>query len=150
MIEVVRSVCVERPQAVCFDLLADVERYPEWQHGSGIGHVVVRGDDPPGLGTRFRLESRFAGRRRVWVDVMFSAFEPPARIAYRSVDWRRFALGVAATLTPEGTTTRVEWRLSLDVPRVLRPLAPLIAREIGHRVDVDLATFKRTIESAAV
>ncbi len=147
MIEIVRSVSIRRDPTDCFELLADVERFPEWQRGTGIRRVVVRGDDPMAVGIRFRLESRFAVRRRVWVDAVLCEFEPPTRFAYRSSDWRNFALRIAVNLVQDVAGTRVEWSTALETPRVLRPLGPLIAREIGHRTDVDLAGLRAVLEA---
>lgn len=141
MVDVVRTLRVDRPPGECFDVLADLERFAEWQRGSGVRRVVVRGDDPVGLGTRFRLEGRFSTRRRVWIDAVVSTFDRPGRFGYRSSGWRSFSLTVGATLVPIGAGTGIEWHLSLETPRLLRPLASLIGREIGHRIDVDLVAL---------
>jgi uncharacterized protein YndB with AHSA1/START domain len=149
MVDVVRTLVVDRAPADCFDFLVDLERLADWQRGSGIRRVIVRGDDPIGLGTRFRLEGRFAARRRVWIDAAVSTFDRPSRFGYRSSGWRSFSLSVDATITPSDKGTGIEWHLSLETPRALRPFAPLIGREIGHRVDVDLAVLRGLLDGRA-
>ena len=121
-----------------FDYLADFANAREWDPG------VVEGENltgrPLGKGSRFRLVSRFAGRR-VPLEYQILAFDRPGRVVFqadqtavRSTDEIRFdAAG-------DGTAVTYEAELQLKglVGKLLDPLLGLAFRRIGDRATAGL------------
>jgi len=121
-----------------FDYLADFANAQEWDPG------VVEGENltgrPLGQGSRFRLVSRFAGRR-VPLEYRITTFERPGRVVFqadqaavRSTDEIRFEAGGTGTLV----TYEADLGLKGPLGRLLDPLLAVAFRRIGDRAAAGL------------
>jgi carbon monoxide dehydrogenase subunit G len=121
-----------------FEYLADFANAREWDPG------VVEGENltgqPIGPDSRFRLVSRFLGRR-VPLEYRIVAFEPPRRVVFQadqaavsSTDEIRFVPGGAGT----SVTYDADLRLKGPLGRLMDPLLGLAFRRIGDRAAAGL------------
>jgi carbon monoxide dehydrogenase subunit G len=128
----------KKSQEVTFEYLTDFANAREWDPG------VVEGENltgqPIGPGSRFRLVSRFLGRR-IPLEYRIVAFEPPGRVVFQadqaavwSTDEIRFV--------PDGGGTSVTYdadlRLKGALGRLIDPLLGLAFRRIGNRAAAGL------------
>ncbi len=121
-----------------FEYLADFANAREWDPG------VVEGENltgrPIGPGSRFRLGSRFLGRR-VALEYRIIAFEPPRRVVFQA-DQAAVCSTDEIRVVPVGAGTSVTYeadlRLMGPLGRLMDPLLGLAFRRIGDRAAVGL------------
>ena len=140
------SIVIDRPPAVVFALLVDLDRLPEW-----VAIVVETTDapDPPlRVGSTFRQVLSFASIRLAsrW---QVTACAPPHTIAYRAR--ARFGgwLAMRQTVEPEGDGSRVVLVVEYRLPGGwLGALANslYVARLNQRAADRSLRTLKRLLE----
>ncbi|GAB4099753.1 SRPBCC family protein [Sinomonas halotolerans] len=133
-----------RPQEV-FDFLADFDNLSAYDaFVTASGRV---GDGPPGLGTRGWGTTRFMGQQFDWV-VEFTEFDPPRRMASRSVEGTR-DLTAVFTMEPAGGGTHLTERLetAATMGGLLRRLpAPLVNRLLRRSLRANLRTLARLLD----
>jgi hypothetical protein len=126
------------PPEAAFDYLAEFSNAREWDPGV-VEATNVTGH-PVGLGSRFRLVSRFLGRS-VPLEYRVTAFDRPSRVVLtaaeekvRSVDEIRFVP------TERGTrvTYDADLRVTTPLGRLLDPLLAVVFRRIGTRAAAGL------------
>ncbi len=133
-----------------FAHLSRFDRAAEWDPGVASGEMLTTG--PVGVGSRFRVVTRFAGRSMP-LEYAVVEFDAPTRIVLRaetamlrSVD--TITLSRDDAMTGDGQGTRVEYDARLDAKGVLRIADPLIAlafRRIGDRAAAGLRSWLQTV-----
>ena len=121
-----------------FEYLADFANAREWDPG------VVEGENltgqPPGPDSRFRLVSRFLGRR-VPLEYRIIAYEPPRRVVFQA-DQAAVCSTDEIRFVPVGAGTSVTYdadlRLKGPLGRLMDPLLGLAFRRIGDRAAAGL------------
>lgn len=115
-----------------FDDLAEFSNARDWD--PGIVKAVNLTGDPVGPGSRFRLVSRFLGRR-VPLEYHITEFDRPTRVVLaadetstRSTDEIRFV----ATNGGDQITYEADLRLKTPLGRMMDPLLALAFPRIGH------------------
>jgi hypothetical protein len=121
-----------------FDYLAEFSNAREWD--PGIVEAANLTGDPVGSGSRFRLVSRFLGRR-VPLEYRITEYERPTRVvlvadeaSIRSTDEIR----VAAAGGGSRVTYEADLRLKTPLGGVMDPLLALAFRRIGARAAAGL------------
>lgn len=139
------TVTIARPRPVVWDVLADVERQPEWMRDALSVELLTPG--PVGVGSRMRVPTRI-GLLRTTDILEVTEFQPPERW---TVAHRGLVTGEGAfTLTEEsgGSSTRVAWDERLAAPLgVVGRIAMTALRPVLHRqFAADLARLRRLCE----
>lgn len=132
MAHVRRSIVVPTPIEQAFDYVADFSTTAQWD--PGIAEARRIGEGMIGVGTRFRVISRFLGRE-VELVYTIAEYERPTRVVLkggndevRSVDTITFAA------TGEGTRIAYDARLSLKgIQRLADPALQVAFEVIGRR-----------------
>ncbi len=134
---------VDAPIGVVWQLLADIERQPEWM--AEMKAVRLLTDGPIGVGTRGLARVRIFGIG-VSDPVEVVAFSPPHRFAIRH-EGRFSGEGLITLDTLDGgRRTRVVWAESLVAP-VFPDLAALVGGPILERIfQADLRAFAALVE----
>jgi uncharacterized protein YndB with AHSA1/START domain len=145
MIHVQRRVRLDPPPGEVFAYLTDVERIPEWQAEAGIKRVTRSGQEPMGIGSRFRME-RHAQGRITGIDATMNLWEPPHRFAFDTVDDSRF-VGHFDTQLEEASDggTDLTWTVDMQPPGMWRLMSPVIRRAIDKAADVDFVNLQRRL-----
>lgn len=127
-----------------FDYLAEFSNATEWD--PGIVEAANLTGDPVGPGSRFRLVSRFLGRR-VPLEYRITQFDRPTRVvlaadesSIRSTDEIRFV----ATDGGSQVTYEADLRLKTRFGRLLDPLLALAFRRVGARAAAGLRAALNT------
>jgi carbon monoxide dehydrogenase subunit G len=121
-----------------FEYLADFANAREWDPGVVEGESLT--GQPIGPDSRFRLVSRFLGRR-VPLEYRIVAYEPPRRVVFQA-DQAAVRSTDEIRLVPVGAGTSVTYdadlRLKGALGRLMDPLLGLAFRRIGDRAAVGL------------
>ena len=139
------DVLIRRPVEDVFDFVADERNEPTFNRNMLGSEKITEG--PIGLGTRFRA-SIGAGRRPLGMEVEYTGFERPTRIASTS---RMSTADFSGTLTftPAPGGTRLRWSWEVRPKGVLRLASPVLAR-IGAMQERQMwLTLRDHLEAAA-
>jgi hypothetical protein len=117
------TVRVERPAEAVFAFVSDPTNDVRWHENVLSARKVSEG--PIGVGSRFEWDAKFLGRRKVELEV--TRFEPPrlAETRLRS-GWMRAS--VTYLVEPRDGDTDVTRSVGIPVPRIFRPLEPIVRR----------------------
>ena len=128
-----------------FAFVADFANADRWDPGTATSERV--GDGPVGVGARYRLGVRAAGRV-VPMDYVITSYEPNERVVLRGT-----GRGIQATdeirFTDDPGGTRIAYTADIRLTGLLRPagwLAGPALRRIGHEAR---AGMERTLNSLA-
>jgi len=121
-----------------FEYLADFTNAREWDPGVIAGENLT--GEPLGPGSRFRLVSRFLGRR-IPLEYRIIAFEPPRRVVFQadhaavcSTDEIRFVTFGDGT----SVTYQADLRLKGPLGWPMNPFFALAFRRVGDRAAAGL------------
>lgn len=132
-------------QAV-FDDLCRFDRAERWD--PGVAEATMLTAEPVGVGTRFRVVARFAGRS-VPLEYEVLEYERPERIVLQA-ETRTFRSTDTITFTTNGAGTLVVYSAVLDavgIARLAEPLLALVFRRIGDRAASGLWTYLNPVPS---
>lgn len=144
MVNVERSVAVERSSDDVFAFVADQTNAPRWQ--SGIVEVRRLTDGPSGVGTRHAFTRMLMGRRMSGENE-YLEFVPGRRVAFRTTSGP--GLLASYDVTPGSSGARLTARIELDVSGIMTIAAPLVARALSRDVEANLARLKDVLEEPA-
>ena len=131
---------IAQPPEVVFDVVADERNEP--RYNPKMTAVRLVSDPPLGKGTRFVATMR-SGRRTFDMSTEFTEFERPTRLgSFSTVGGMRTA--GALTFEPEGAGTRMSWSWTIELDRLLKLAAPLVAW-MGRRQERAIYTSLKTL-----
>jgi uncharacterized protein YndB with AHSA1/START domain len=134
---------VAQPPGRVWDAIMDVSNAPRWR--AMTRSMVLIGDAPPGVGSRYRLELETGGKRVVRESEIV-ALEPGRRITLQSGNdgySARFDYAVA----PEDSGTRLVFTVEMTADSLWkRLLLPLIIRNERVARAAQLGKLKRLIQ----
>jgi uncharacterized protein YndB with AHSA1/START domain len=144
MFHVVESIELERPADAVFELIANLERMPEWI-GSCVG---TRVEDPGaiGLGTRFTATSKFMSSSFDFPFVI-TEYAPPRTLAMQAREGGRFMVVNRAEVTPTAAGTRVTAIFTGDTAGFYKLAEPVLVRGFRRSVRQNLIGLKRILEA---
>ncbi len=113
MTQIERQIDIDRSPQEVFDVLADLDRLPDWATTVVENHDTP--DKPLEVGQTFGQTIRLAGRniRTEWevIDV-----ERPRHLAYRATGPAGATLEMHQRVEPDGEASRVELELDYELP----------------------------------
>jgi uncharacterized protein YndB with AHSA1/START domain len=115
--------------------LADAAAWTRWFRGVRVARYTT--PPPHGVGAMRHVEVQ-----RLEVDEEVIAFEPERRFAFsvRTANRAGFeAMVEVVDLEPRGDTTRVTYRQAIETAGWLRPLVPLLRRQLRRELRAGLA-----------
>jgi uncharacterized membrane protein len=142
------SVVIARPPEEVFDYLSKAENLPVWD--SSIVEAEQVGDDPVGVGSRWRGTSKILGRRFEWTTEM-TEFDRPRRSSSRSVEGK-LQFTVTLQLEPVDDGTRFTYRVDAasGLGGVFGRLAdPIVERAQARTVRANLETLSELLRQTS-
>ena len=136
---------IARPPEEIFAALADVETWPAWLIASGIVRVERVDTDLLAVGTRLRIHQTVAGRSTV-LDAVVERREPPRSVALDGRDKEGIRIEIAATLTPDGSATKLRWTVKISVPLKYRMFESMVAPQARRAAALDLEALRIRLE----
>lgn len=145
-VEVVTRVTVARPRPQVWEVLADVQRQPEWMRDALSIEMLT--DGPMDVGSRMKVPTQIGPFRTT--DIMeVTAYAPPERwtVVHRGMVTGEGTFTLAET--DEGAATDVEWRERLAAPLgALGRLGMTLVRPLLRRTfQEDLDRFQALCEA---
>ena len=125
------------PEAI-FDVIADVEREPEWI--PNVRRVRRTSEGPVGIGTTWVSEAVVMGRMTENPTEM-TDFDRPSIIGYKHTAPVPIQIRYELTPTDEGSSMR--FTFDGDMPWYLKLLTPLAKRQATSQVDAIFANLER-------
>ena len=132
------------PEAI-FDIIADVEREPEWI--PNVERVRKTSEGPVALGTTWVSEALVMGRLTENPTEM-TEFERPRAIGYRHTAPVEIRIRYELSPTDDGTNLRFTFDGSM--PWYLKPLTPLARRQATSQTDAIFANLERLAQASAI
>jgi uncharacterized protein YndB with AHSA1/START domain len=126
-----------------FDLIVDFGGQQRWLgKSSSFRGTHDISSDPVVLGTTYREPGPFGVRNGEVVE-----FERPTSVAFHQPMTGRFHAGtidvlMRYTLTPRGDSTHVHRVVTIDIPRPLKLLTPVLVRAFAHESRRTLVALK--------
>lgn len=148
MLIVEEHININRPAEQVFSFVTDHERIPQWK--KGLVEVRRTTAGPVGVGTLDIHVSEFMGRRDEVAHELV-AFEPPHRVAYRTVSGPFPGRGYFTFIPlPEGEgesgITQVTLHSEGDPGGIYRILGPVLAAISRRQLRRDLQNLKKLLE----
>ena len=144
MPRIIESIEIERSADAVFELVANVERMPEWI-GTCVG-VRIEDERAVGIGTRFTATSKFIFNR-FEIPFLITEFAPSHGLTIRSREGGPFAVENRIELTPTAAGTRVTGTFTGDTTSFYKLAEPILRRAFRERVRQDLRALKRILEA---
>jgi len=131
-------------RSAAFDYLSRFDRAAEWDPGVEAGEMLTA--EPVGVGSRFRLVTRFLGRR-IPLEYEIVEYERHGRLVLRA---ESSSVRSEDTITFEGRDhgSVVVYEARLDakvIARLADPLLAIVFRRIGDRAADGLRTALATV-----
>jgi uncharacterized membrane protein len=114
-VSVLTAVRIRAPRELVWQVLADVERQPEWMRDALSVEILTPG--PVGVGTRLRVPTQILFLRTT--DLLeVTAFEPPQRwrVLHRGLVTGEGEFVLRETDDERGAATELEWHERLAAP----------------------------------
>lgn len=145
MLDGENSTRIERPVEEVFAFVSDPTNDVKWH--STLLRAWRTSEGPIGLGSTFKWDAKFLGRREA--DVEITTYEPNRAVATLvKSGWMQVV--VTYLVAPENGATRITRRTDVPLPRLLRWLEPLvrpIARPFANKDNRDhLRDLKEALE----
>ena len=137
------TVVIDRPPALVFAYLADLENLPRWNYAIQETRKITSG--PVKVGSRYRQTRTVPVRSEESVEV--TEYDPGRRLTITGT-LGAFPAQLTYALDPAGSATRLTNTVDLTPPRPLRPLAPLATRRVSAAVAANLEVLKHLLEQA--
>jgi len=144
MLVIEETVLIRQPPEVVFGYLTRVSNLAEWD--SSVITAAQIGSHPTAVGTRSRGTSTFMGRSFPWTTEV-TAFEPPRRFGFRSVEGS-LTFVVTQVLEPVDGGTRLRYRSDTKsgLGRILGRLGdPVLQRVTARTVRANLKTLAHVL-----
>ena len=143
MVQIEGEVVIEATPAEVFDFVAD-ERNLYDPH---IRRAEKVSKGPIGEGTRFRTESRSAGRSVVMI-VEITTYEPPRQLP-STTHLSSMDIHSSLAFEPVGGATRMRWSSQLEPRGALKLMTPILAPVGRRQAETIWRNLKRVLERHA-
>ena len=140
MVQIEGQVVIEAPPAEVFDFVADERNV----YDPGIRRAEKVSEGPIGVGTRFRTESRSAGRS-VGMIVEITNYERPRRLS-STTHLSSMDIHSSLVFEPVGEATRMRWSSELAPRGALKLMTPILARVGRRQAESIWRNLKRVLE----
>lgn len=132
-----------KSQKEVFDYLSDFTTTAHWD--PGIVRAEKLTDGPIGVGTQFRIETKFMGRTTALVYVM-TAYEPPSRFVVSGENATVTSLD-EITVDVAGDGSKVTYDAELTLKGPARLMDPLLGLAFDRVADKAIAGLRQALNS---
>jgi uncharacterized membrane protein len=146
VINVEKSVVINRPVDEVFAFVGDQRNTPRWQHG--LVEVKRLTDGPPGIGTKHTFVRSFMGRR-MEASNEYVAYEPGRIITFKTISGP-VPLEASYLFEPVAGGTQLTSKIAMDAKGLVSLAEPLIARSLRREMDAAFVALKGLLEGQAI
>ena len=141
------TVTIRRPVGDVFAVLTHLENASKW---SRAVEETLTTSGPMGIGSRRRAVVRTFGGRTTQNEMELTEFQPDRRLAMRSISGFPFEVRISIDFVGLDDRTRLDWLVSFEPRRVLRPMGPILAAVYKRSFAVDLENLKTMMEAGTL
>lgn len=135
------EIVINRPIGDVFVFLADAENDPKWREGI----LKIKRISGEGKGARYNQVMVGPGNRKVAADIEITDFRKDKLISFQAITGPIRPKGHYA-LTPVGSSTRVEFRLEVELRGIKKLLSGMVQKTMTSEVAY-IDNLKRVLES---
>ncbi len=145
MIEATYTFELPLPPATVFGFIADPRHDSQWQ-SSCAGVELL--SPAPTIGSRYRIAFNFLSRKMNFLAQIIES-EAPSRYAFQVIEGP-FTYSGSYVLTPQGTSTCIQWNFRAEPGRFFGVIpAGLLRKVLVAQVERDVKTMRKVLLSHA-
>ncbi|MGD8406286.1 MAG: SRPBCC family protein [Anaerolineales bacterium] len=144
MIKFEKSVLINRPQQEVFDFVTDLSNDPQWQ--SSIESVEQVSDGPIGVGSTWRYETKFLGRKNE-TEIQMTSYEPPRQSTVKAVSGPIPFENTHKFQKQDGGTL-LTFIGQVEIGGFFKMAEGLVSKQMEKQMDADGAALKKLLEAS--
>jgi uncharacterized membrane protein len=146
MIDVEKSIIIQRPVEDVFNYVSDLAHSAEWQ--SGLTEVRQITEQPLGVGTRYALVRTFMGRK-MEASNEITEFTPNVKVGFKTISGP-IPLEASYQFYTAEQGTKLTSKIEMQPKGFISLAEPLISASLQRDVEANLNVLKNMLESQAV
>ena len=146
MINVEKSIIIQRSVEEVFNYVSNLTHSAEWQ--SGLTEVRQITDKPLGVGTQYALVRTFMGRK-MEANNEITEFTPDVKVAFKTISGP-IPLEASYQFETAERGTKLTSKIEMHPKGFVSLAEPLISASLQRDVDANLNVLKNMLESQAV
>jgi uncharacterized membrane protein len=146
MINVEKSIIIQRPVEEVFNYVSNLTHSAEWQ--SGLTEVRQITEQPLGVGTRYALVRTFMGRK-MEANNEITELNPGVKVAFKTISGP-IPLEASYQFEPAEMGTKLTLKIEMQPKGFVSLAEPLISASLQRDVQASLNVLKNMLESQAV
>ncbi len=146
MINIEKSILINRPIEEVFTYVSDLTHSAEWQNG--LVEVRMVSEGPVGVGTRYAFVRSFMGKK-MEASNEIEEFVPNSKIAFKTTSGP-IPLEASYLFESTGRETKLTSTIEMHPGGFISLAEPLISASLGRDVEASLGKLKNMLESQAV
>ncbi len=143
MLEIEKSIQIERPLQEVFDFISDPANDAKWQASTEFAEWTSEG--PPGVGSTIRQGGKFLGREMTGTGEV-TAWDPPNHIGVRSLTGP-VPFESTTTLESRENGTLLTVKTRAEPGGFFKLAGGLLRRQLLKQLDEDFETLKKMMEA---
>lgn len=144
MVNLTKSVHVERPQQEVFEFLADPANDPSWRDSAISAEWMTEG--PVAIGSRLKSVDKFMGRE-IESTSEVTAYDPPNEYGQKSIGGP-ISFEFKMRLEPDGSGTKVTMAATAEVGGFFKLAEGLVRKQFEKQIASDFEGLKRALEGS--
>jgi uncharacterized membrane protein len=146
MINVEKSIIIQRPVEEVFNYVSNLTHSAEWQNG--LTEVRQITEQPLGVGTRYALVRTFMGRK-MEANNEITEFTLGVKVAFKTISGP-IPLEASYQFEPAEMGTKLTSKIEMQPKGFVSLAEPLISASLQRDVEASLNVLKNMLESQAV
>ena len=146
MIDVEKSIIIQRPVEEVFNYVSNLTHSAEWQNG--LTEVRQITDKPLGVGTQYALVRTFMGRK-MEANNEITEFTPDVKVAFKTISGP-IPLEASYQFETAEQGTKFTSKIEMQPKGFVSLAEPLISASLQRDVEANLNVLKNMLESQAV
>ena len=142
MAQIKNSITIHRPIEEVFAFVADYSNNVKWQ--SGVISAEFTSPGPVGVGTTFKYDAEFMGRKLETTGEL-TAYDPPKMIAWKSTSGPFPMSGSTKFESVEGGTLVTD-TIEAEPGGFFKLAGPLLVKQIQGQTEKDMRKLKELLE----
>jgi len=138
-----KSIMINRPQQEVFEFVMNLENDPKWQ--GSIVSVKQISDGPIGVGSTFRYESKFLGRKSE-TEIQLTSYDPPSGASVKAINGP-VPFENTYKFESKGDGTQMTFSGQAEIGGFFKMAEGLAVKQIEKQFDTDGAALKKLLEA---
>ena len=138
-----KSIMIDRPQQEVFEFVMNLENDSKWQ--GTIVSVKQISDGPIGVGSTFRYETKFLGRKSE-TEIQLTSYDPPNGASVKAVNGP-VPFENTYKFESRGDRTQMTFSGQAEIGGFFKMAEGLVGKQLEKQMDSDGAALKKLLEA---